>query len=501
MTLRQSLGWSRAIKIAALLALAFPVVAWSETMVARDENGKALPGAWIVSTRSECVGLGHCSTYCVDVQVARTRDDGSYSVGTLFHQASEFSTYAYREGYEQLWRSDQRSTGVTMKRGGTDPRYEKLDRETARVMSLADLAGRMSCFAAPARQREALLPVYRAMYREARSVGRLPEHRKLADGICYEIHGLARSPGEESRSPDEERRSRDAYLKGVEPTCLDPVGDVVERALLEAVKSGDVGYVRYQAKRGFDMNRRLDGYSPLISVAAASGSVAMITSLAESGARPDEPDLQGRAALERTLRETPMRLPRPVRLSTVKAMLDAGADPNRRDIGGFPPLVRVADEIPGDVSLFELLAARGARIDLPVQGSHSFENGRTVLLVARDPEMVLAAIRHGADVKSTRPSPLFYAGTPEKLRILLDHGADPDAGITVGRTPLMGILVTRESTNGAFRDSLASMAMMLVEAGARLDIKDEEGRDAFHFSTDEAFKDRLQTLATKRQPK
>lgn len=498
MTLRPFHRWIRTLKSVALLTLVFPGTAWSEDLVARDENGKPLPGAWIVSTRSECVGY-HCSTYCVDVQVARTGEDGGYSVGTLVHRASEFSTYAYREGYEQTLRSNQRTAGVTMKRGGTDPRYEKLDPETARVASLAHLARSMSCFAAPAHQREALLSVYRAMYREARSVGQLPEHRKLADDICREISGLRRRSLIEPDSPEEEKRNRDSYLKGVEPACLDPAGDVVEKALLEAVKSGDVGYVRYLAKRGFDMNRRLDGYTPLISIAAAGGSLAMIAALAESGARPDEPDLQGHAALERTLIGIPMRLTRPVRLLTVKALLDAGADPNRRDTGGFPPLVRVAAEYLGDVALFDLLVARGSRIDQPIQGSHSFEDGRTVLLVAQDPEMVLAAIRHGADVKSTRPSPLFYAATPAKLRILLDHGADPDAGITVGRTPLMTVLITRESSVGASREADSSKAVMLVEAGARLDIKDEEGRDAFQFSTDEIFKERLRVLAAKRR--
>jgi hypothetical protein len=45
------------------------------------------------------------------------------------------------------------------------------------------------------------------------------------------------------------------------------------------------------------------------------------------------------------------------------------------------------------------------------------------------------------------------------------------------------------------------MAVMLVEAGARLDIKDEEGRDPFQFTTDEALKARLRALAAKRQPK
>ena len=61
-------------------------------------------------------------------------------------------------------------------------------------------------------------------------------------------------------------------------------------------------------------------------------------------------------------------------LNVTRALLEAGADPNAVEHGGYAPLHQAAE--PGDVPLIELLLARGARTDL------QDDQGRTALDLA-----------------------------------------------------------------------------------------------------------------------
>jgi ankyrin repeat protein len=82
-------------------------------------------------------------------------------------------------------------------------------------------------------------------------------------------------------------------------------------------------------------------------------------------------------------------------------------------------------------------------------------------------------------------------------KILLKSGADPNIA-DHGWTPLMYALQNYESTRGSeFGQEYREIAEMLVVAGARLDILNQHGLDAFYYTNDEELKKHLHALAAK----
>ena len=49
-----------------------------------------------------------------------------------------------------------------------------MDAVSGRIAYLSKTAGEMACFTAPQDQRQALIPAYKAMFREANSLARFP---------------------------------------------------------------------------------------------------------------------------------------------------------------------------------------------------------------------------------------------------------------------------------------------------------------------------------------
>src|SRR5258706_502664 len=193
----------------------------------------------------------------------------------------------------------------------------------ALLSSLAMTANEMSCFAAPQGQRAELLPVYKAMFREARSIARYPEQQRVAREICREMYWLRLRPNDPSLPTAEEEVQQRAYLQVVEPACNAPIDDRRERDLLAAIQRGDRGAIRVAAQEGFDFNRLLDGRNLPIVSAGRNGSAAMVTELAAAGAKPDEVGADGRTALDLMVNGDPG--PRERRLVVVQALLEAGA--------------------------------------------------------------------------------------------------------------------------------------------------------------------------------
>lgn len=61
-----------------LVALAFGAVSTVAVAASGEliEDGAPVADAWLVAIRSECRGLAHCTTSCVEVKVARTDTAG-----------------------------------------------------------------------------------------------------------------------------------------------------------------------------------------------------------------------------------------------------------------------------------------------------------------------------------------------------------------------------------------------------------------------------------------
>jgi ankyrin repeat protein len=375
---------------------------------------------------------------------------------------------------------------------------------TARLRYLGQTAREMSCFEAPKQQRAALLPVYRDMFAEALRISTLPEHRRLAQRICHEIHWLTVSGSDPSPRPAEAQAREAAYLRTVAPECtLTPPDDSQRATMLRAIERGDRAALERGLAAGFDPNRPLNDIGQAaIAVAARSRRPELVAVLARSGARVDLVDAGNRSALDHAL--SPPGGPGRVDVSVVEALLEGGADPNRPDVFGRPPLIRAAES--GDAKAFEVLVRHGADVRVRQACQRADPNcpgkQNTVLHVARDPGIAALAIERGADVNARGSGgnvPLAYAMTAEVAGLLIAKGADPNAANASGWTPVMYALQRFESYKSSqFEDRYRGVVVALVQSGARLDAKNDHGVDAFHYTKDAAFKARLRELAASR---
>jgi ankyrin repeat protein len=486
---------ARSCAVAALLALCAPTAVFAARGQLNDRDNRPVAGAWVVATRTECHGFAHCTTSCVEVKVARTDEHGKYSFGFSLRSLDAYQLVAYREGYISDWRQAGEGAPVELflVRGGRDRRFSGMNPVNERIAHLTSIAREISCSSAPVQQRAALVPVYQAMLREANSLARLPEQQKAARVICDEL-SLTQT---DLAGPSPSDWARRDYLRGVAPACnAPPPDDSTQTAMLAAIRANDSEFLRQAVRDGFDFNRLLDGYNPPIISAALAGSADVVRELAASGARPDAVGQSGRTALEQVASSSPT--PGPQQVAVLRALLEAGADANRLDIWGYPPLFRVAQS--QSAEMFELLLEHGARVDQGVACVDSCsEQGRTALHAHPSPAQALLAIRHGANVNARTPTgytPLMSAADLEVARLLLTNGADPNAADDNGWTPLMYAV---QAYQGLRTERYREIAEMLVAHGARLDVHNQRGVDAFSYTDDEVLKERLRRLSKERR--
>lgn len=241
--------------------------------------------------------------------------------------------------------------------------------------------------------------------------------------------------------------------------------------LVFAARQGDIESARILLAAGADVNQVTpDGWSPLLT-ATHNRYYRLASFLLDKGADPNRANKSGWTPLylatdNRNVEggDYPTRIPDMDQLEFIRKLLDKGANVNARAIDdtetrthftgtwlveeGATPFLRAAQS--GDVILMRLLLRYGADHKIPTT------NNTTPLMVAAGMGWV-DGITHEWSKQETI----------EAVNLLLELGADVNAVDNDRRTALIG---------AAFKGA-TEVVQILVDHGARLDVRDIGSRD------------------------
>jgi ankyrin repeat protein len=293
-----------------------------------------------------------------------------------------------------------------------------------------------------------------------------------------------------------------------------------ESALMWAAAENHPAVIRLLAEHGADLNAparalqfpsvKVDaatmvitalprgGLTPLM-YAARQGSAEAVEALADLGARLNSTDPDGMSALVIAIINA--------HYDVAALLADKGANPNVADVTGMAavyaavdmhtlePLVNrpppTGNTSHAAVELVRKLLARGANPNATLKapllarqhnfGDAALGSGATPLMRAAksgDAAMIDVLLAHDASVRQTMPNgmtPLMFAVSPARRKpaadalaaanLCLEHGADVNARDASGSTALHLAVATSDD-----------LVKLLVERGARLDLKDQLGR-------------------------
>jgi hypothetical protein len=454
-----------------------------------DADSRAPVGnAWVVLARTECRGLAHCSTRCVEVHVGRTNDAGEFPVKGFNPQKMD-RFYAYKAGYwggtsqDDIYRLSSRPFAY--------PNTEKLDEVSARIYMLGRIAGFSACDDASFAQRRELIPFYKDMFAEAWKIAQLPEHRADAKPICREMLLMGTGRLYSGPSAPESDPREIAFFAETQPECNERI-DFSERdnffGLVQGRMTPDVGRILSGGLTPAIKVRRLN---PALVTASKNRDFEMMRLLLSRGADPNFTG-ENEVSLVSQVLESPTFDP-DATLRVADLLLNSGADPNWRDDSGLRPLHRVSKGTDGYA--IPVLLNHGAEVNQRVTCNSCFDRGKRPLHFARSAGAAKFLIAAGAEVNAvddngaTALHKVFSAGV---ARVLIENGADVNARSSNRWTPLMFALWGYEQ-KGLMRDpqlaaSNREIAKLLVQHGAELE-------DALHYTADEAFKAELRMLA------
>jgi ankyrin repeat protein len=245
--------------------------------------------------------------------------------------------------------------------------------------------------------------------------------------------------------------------------------------LLYAARDGLLDIARMLVAAKADVNQAdTNGISPLL-MAITNNHLAVAAFLLEKGAAPNAADWWGRTPLWATIemrdrdygRNDEHEIDRPAAMALLKTLLDRGANVNARtkevppirrfvtplgdlswvDFTGQTPFLRAA--LAGDMDVMRLLLDKGADPNIATSA------GTTALMAAAGVNWM------GGQTFTESKEALMQA-----VQLCLDKGADVNAKNSMGVTAVIG------AANRGSDDILE----FLVKKGAKLDVKDNEGR-------------------------
>jgi ankyrin repeat protein len=250
--------------------------------------------------------------------------------------------------------------------------------------------------------------------------------------------------------------------------------------LLFAARDGHLEIARLLLDAGADVNQAdVNRITPLLA-AISNHQLPVAQLLLERGANPKSADQWGRtplwAAVEirnRDIGRNGERMDREGALNLINALLARGVDVNARttevppvrrfvtplgdlswvDFTGQTAFLRAA--LSGDVTVMKLLLEKGADPNIPTNSN------TTALMAAAGVNWVVAQT-----YTESNESLL------EAVRMCVELGQDVNAANSMGLTAVMG------AANRGSDDIL----QFLVEKGARLDVRDKEGRTPYNWA-------------------
>jgi ankyrin repeat protein len=257
-----------------------------------------------------------------------------------------------------------------------------------------------------------------------------------------------------------------------------PTADGGMTPLLFAVRDGNLEMTRLLLDSGANLAWSSGNRTNALIVALLNGQVGLATYLLERGADPNAVDAYGRGPLFAAIdlrnfnHEKYGDLPTDGKdpLDLIKALLSKGADSNQRtdtvpvhglmqfdaswvNFDGQTPFVRAS--LSGDIEVMRLLLEFGANPNIATT------QGTTALMAASGINWI--------------PGQTFSHSEAEyvdAVKLCLDRGADPNATNSLGFTAM----------HGAANRGWESVIKILAEHGAKLDVKDKEGRTPMIFA-------------------
>lgn len=220
-------------------------------------------------------------------------------------------------------------------------------------------------------------------------------------------------------------------------------GADLTQELSNAVLASSQERIRFLVKKGADINA-LDpqGYAP-VHTAARKRHPELISLFADLKADLNLPDADGMTPLQHAVMRN--------HVPTVKMLLERGADIEKPNKEGYSPLALALAELKFEVA--KVLLDAGAHID-----TTAGPEALTPLMIA-------------ASQVSPGEGAIFLPGSTRPIdlaRELMQKGANVNAQSKSGVTPLM-IAAAR---------NVAPMIGLLVQSGAKLDLKSEQGKTA-----------------------
>ena len=257
-----------------------------------------------------------------------------------------------------------------------------------------------------------------------------------------------------------------------------PTADGGMTPLLFAVRDGNAGMTRLLLEHGADLHKSSGNRTTPLLIALLNGNVGLATYLLDKGADPNAADAYGRAALFAAIDlrnfnhdkygDLPTDGKDPMEL--IKALLQKGADPNAKtDTVPVHGLMQfdgswvnfdgqtpfVRAALSGDIEVMRLLLEHGANPNLETT------QGTTALMAASGINWI--------------PGQTFSheeADYVEAVKLCLERGADVNATNSLGMMAM----------HGAANRGWESIIQILADHGSKLDVQDHGGRTPMIFA-------------------